>query len=177
VPVLNTQGVDLGSSRITSVSVGFVSLYRPLEPLRFLLDNDFLPCWFSVFQFTRTSAGSFAWRSELLELRDELLVRSCHSLKSIPEHRMYQQINRPDWTILKTNKDSIRGGSRLFSIRSATFKYGTYLVKRRRADWLLCILILELESLTSFQRLFHPLRLLRSGVLARQLYLQLLEGP
>jgi hypothetical protein len=156
VPVLNTQGVDLGSSRITSVSVGFVSLYRPLEPLRFLLDNDFLPCWFSVFQFTRTSAGSFAWRSELLELRDELLVRSCHSLKSIPEHRMYQQINRPDWTILKTNKDSKRGGSRLFSIRSATFKYGT---------------------LTSFQRLFHPLRLLRSGVLARQLYLQLLEGP
>jgi hypothetical protein len=148
--------------------------YSPREPLCLLLDNEILLRWFSVFQFTRISAGSFACRSELLELKDQLQVLSCRSLKGIPEHKTCQQI-RPDWTILKMNKDSKRGGSRLFSIRFTSSYFQIWHIFREEASCrlLLRILILDLENLTTFQRLFPPLRLLRAEVLARQLYLRL----
>jgi hypothetical protein len=73
------------------------------------------------------------------------------------------------------NKDSKRGGSCLFSIRFTSSYFQIWHIFREEASCrlLLRILILDLENLTTFQRLFPPLRLLRAEVLARQLYLRL----
>jgi hypothetical protein len=97
VPVLKTlrRGSRSGRPELRQLVSDLYPFTKnsPREPLCLLLDNEILLRWFSVFQFTRISAGSFAWRSELLEPKDQLLVLSCRSLKGI---RNTKRVNRSD---------------------------------------------------------------------------------